>query len=433
MPNAKTYRILSLDGGGSWALIQVKCLRKLFAETFNNPDPTGHEVLAEFDLVSANSGGSLVAAAMAENLRLSEIEKIFDDAKLRNRVFSKLGFFERSLLTSVARIFKIGAKYATKRKHIALKEILPGIAQIDMMDIPAHIALNGVIKTQFLIIGYDYYRNRAELFRSDCDSMASTAVIERRIKNLPQQAESPTDCIVSLVDAIHASSTAPVNYFNEPATFLVNNKPKYYWDGGVTGNNNPVLVAVTEAICNRAQYQIEQVQVLSIGTGTVSQLQYDEEIPVKYDELKAKHESPGLIKDVQKMGTSILNDPPDTAAFVAYMILNPSMPAQPVDFIRMNPALRPVLINDSTGKYWDLPAGIDKDEYAKLNTMDMDAVADDEVALIKKLCNNWLNGEGVPNQSIRGNSSLNCLIGHADFEAAKTDFKNWFTKPTNLL
>ncbi|WP_175632228.1 patatin-like phospholipase family protein [Pedobacter ghigonis] len=433
MPNAKTYRILSLDGGGSWALIQVKCLRKLFAETFDNPDPTGHEVLAEFDLVSANSGGSLVAAAMAENLRLSEIEKIFDDAKLRNRVFSKLGFFERSLLSSVARIFKIGAKYATKRKHIALKEILPGIAQIDMMDIPVHIALNGAIKTQFLIIGYDYYRNRAELFRSDCDSMASTAVIEKRIKNISQQAESPADCIVSLVDAVHASSTAPVNYFNEPATFLVNNKPKYYWDGGVTGNNNPVLVAVTEAICNKTQYQIEQVQVLSIGTGTVSQLQYDEDIPVKYEELKAKHEAPGLIKDVQKMGTSILNDPPDTAAFVAYMILNPSMPGQPVDFIRMNPALRPVLIDDPSGRYWDLPAGIDKDEYAKLNAMDMDAVADDEVALIKKLCNNWLNGEGVPNQSIRSNSSLNCLIGHADFEAAKTDFKNWFTKPTNLL
>jgi predicted acylesterase/phospholipase RssA len=433
MPNAKTYRILSLDGGGSWALIQVKCLRKLFAETFNNPDPTGHEVLAEFDLVSANSGGSLVAAAMAENLRLSEIEKIFDDEKLRSKVFSRLSFFEKSLLASIARIFKIGAKYATRRKHVALKEILPGIAQIDMMNIPGHIALNGAIKTQFLIIAYDYYRNRAELFRSDCDSMAATSVIERKLKNLTSQAATSTDCMVSLVDAIHASSTAPVNYFNEPATFKVNNKPKYYWDGGVTGNNNPVLVAVTEAICNKAQYGIENIQVLSIGTGTVSQLQYDEEIPAKYDELKAKQEAPGLIKDIQKMGTSILNDPPDTAAFVAYMILNPDMPAKPVDFIRMNPALRPILVDDATGKHWDLPAGINKDEYVKLNTMDMDAVEDEEVSLIKKLCDNWLNGGGVPNQSIRSNTSLDCLIGHPDFDAAKADFKNWFTKPTNLL
>ncbi len=427
MANSKTYRILSLDGGGSWALIQVKCLRKLFSETFNNPDPTGHEVLSKFDLVAANSGGSLVAAAMAENLRLSEIEQIFGDEKLRSKVFSRLSFWEKSLLSSAARLFKIGAKYATKRKHQALKEILPKISQIDLMHIPKHVSIGDDVKTQFLIIGYDYYRNRAELFRTDCDSLASTSVIERKLKKLPAAVQSSSDCLVSLVDAIHASSTAPVNYFNEPATFKVNNKLKYYWDGGVTGNNNPVLAAVTEAICNREQYEIEHIQVLSIGTGTVSQLQFDEEIPVKHQELKAKHEEPGLIKDIQKIGTSILNDPPDTAAFVAYMILNSSMPARPVDFIRMNPVLRPMMINDANGKYWDLPPGINNEEYATLNSMDMDAVEDKEVSLIVKLCDNWLNNAGVPNQAIRNDGALNCLIGHADFNTAKADFRTWFT------
>ncbi|WP_165499810.1 patatin-like phospholipase family protein [Pedobacter frigidisoli] len=426
MPIPRNYKILSLDGGGSWAIIQVKCLRKLFAETFNNPDPTGHEVLREFDLVAANSGGSLVAAAMAENLRLSEIEKIFGDEKLRSRVFSRLSFFEKSLLSSVARIFMIGAKYATKRKHKALKEILPGISTIDLMHIPAHVAIGGEVKTQFLIIGYDYYRNRAEMFRTDCDSLASTSVIERKLRNLPAVAPAPSDCLVSLVDAIHASSTAPVNYFNEPAMFKVNNKLKYYWDGGVTGNNNPVLAAVTEAICNREQYQIEHIQVLSIGTGSVVQLQADEDIPAKYAELKAKHEEPGLIKDIQKMGTSILNDPPDTAAFIAYTILNSAMPAKPIDFIRMNPVLRPILINDTNGKHWDLPPGISKDEYVTLNETDMDAVEDREVLLIEKLCDNWLNNAGIPNQAIRSDASLNCLIGHADFDIAKADFKSWF-------
>ena len=426
MPNSKTYRILSLDGGGSWALIQVKCLRKLFAETFDNPDPTGHEVLSKFDLVAANSGGSLVAAALAENLRLSEIENIFGNEQVRSKVFSRLSFWEKSLLSSIARLFKIGAKYATTRKHKALKEILPKIAEIDLMNIPQHIAVEGNVKTQFLIIGYDYYRNRAELFRTDCDSLASTSAIERKLKKLQVVAQSPSDCLVTLVDAVHASSTAPVNYFNEPATFKVNNKQKFYWDGGVTGNNNPVLAAVTEAICNREQYQIEDIQVLSIGTGSVSQLQYDEEIAVKYNELKAKHEAPGLIQDIQKMGTSILNDPPDTAAFVAYMILNSSMPAKPVDFIRMNPVLRPILINDANGKHWDLPAGINRDEYVALNAIDMDAVEDKEVSLIIKLCENWLNNAGVPNQAIRSDSTLNCLIGHADFNSAKGDFKSWF-------
>ncbi|MCX2575572.1 patatin-like phospholipase family protein [Pedobacter sandarakinus] len=427
MPSSKTYRILSLDGGGSWAIMQVKCLRKLFAETFNLPDPTGHEVLSHFDLVAANSGGSLVAAAMAENLRLSEIERIFEDEKLRSKVFSKLGFWEKSILASAARIFKIGAKYATKRKHKALKEILPGIAIIDLMDVPAHVAVAGKIKTQFLIIGYDYYRNRAEMFRTDCDSLASTSVIERKLANLPQQAATQSDCLVSLVDAIHASSTAPVNYFNEPAMFKVNNKMKYYWDGGVTGNNNPVLTAITEMLCNKDQYQIDEVQVLSIGTGTVSQLQHDEPIPVQYPELRAKYEEPGLIKDIQKMGTSILNDPPDTAAFIAYMILNPTMTAKPKNFIRMNPVLRPILIKDGHAKRWDLPAGISKEEFVALNALDMDAVEDREVALIKKMCANWLNNSGIPNQAIRSDASMNCLIGHADFNTAKADFKTWFS------
>lgn len=427
MPTSKIYRILSLDGGGSWAIIQVKCLRKLFAETFNNPDPTGHEVLAEFDLVAANSGGSLVAAAMAENLRLSEIEKIFDDENLRNRIFSKLNFFEKSLLSSVARIFKIGAKYATKRKHKALKEILPGIAAIDLINIPNHIAVVGKTKTHMLVIAYDYYRNRAEMFRTDFNSLAATSSIERKLKNLRSAAQSPSDGLVSLVDAIHASSTAPVNYFNEPAMFSVNNKLKYYWDGGVTGNNNPVLAAVTEVICNREQYQIDSIQVLSIGTAKVVQLQADEEIPVQYAELKAKREVPGLIRDIQKMSTSILNDPPDTAAFIAYMILHPSMPAKPIDFIRMNPVLRPILVDNGDFKHWDLPVGITKDDYVALNAMDMDAVEDREVTLIKKLCDNWLNNAGVPNQAIRNDANLNCLIGHADFNTAKADFKNWFT------
>ncbi|MFW0717034.1 patatin-like phospholipase family protein [Pedobacter sp. N23S346] len=431
MPNHKPYRILALDGGGTWALTQVKCLRKLFAETFNNPDPTGHEVLSYFNLVAANSGGSLVAAALAENLRLSEIEKIFDDEKIRSKVFSKLGFWEKSLLSSIARIFKIGAKYTTKRKHTALKEIMPGIATIDLVNVPSHVAVKGDVKTHFLIIGYDYYRNRAEMFRTDINSQASTASIIHKLNGLTDKLADAGGRI-TLVDAIHASSTAPVNYFNEPAMFKVNNKMKYYWDGGVTGNNNPVLAAITEVLCNWDQYDIGEVQVLSLGTGSVSQLQYDEDSPVKYSELKASYEEPGLIKDIQKMSTSILNDPPDTAAFVAYMILNSSMPAKPTNFIRMNPVMRPILVNDPNGKHWDLPSGISKEEYTALNAMDMDAVEDEELSLIKKMCDNWLNNEGVPNQSIRSDSAMNCLIGHPDFNSAIADFKSWFTPSSNL-
>jgi hypothetical protein len=39
------YRILSLDGGGAWALIEVRALIDLYDE-----NTTRHQVLADFDL-----------------------------------------------------------------------------------------------------------------------------------------------------------------------------------------------------------------------------------------------------------------------------------------------------------------------------------------------------------------------------------------------
>ena len=50
------FRILSLDGGGSWALIQVRALQAIYGD----PDKKGHEILSDFDMVAANSGGSIM-------------------------------------------------------------------------------------------------------------------------------------------------------------------------------------------------------------------------------------------------------------------------------------------------------------------------------------------------------------------------------------
>ena len=60
-----TFKSLSLDGGGAWALIEVRTLMKLYGD-----DATGHDVLKNFDLVAANSGGSLVLAGLVEGLSL---------------------------------------------------------------------------------------------------------------------------------------------------------------------------------------------------------------------------------------------------------------------------------------------------------------------------------------------------------------------------
>ena len=54
-----TFRILSLDGGGPWALLQAMALARLY------PGLDGHAILGRFDLAIANSGGSITLAGLA--------------------------------------------------------------------------------------------------------------------------------------------------------------------------------------------------------------------------------------------------------------------------------------------------------------------------------------------------------------------------------
>src|SRR5947209_4112016 len=84
------YRILSLDGGGTWELIQVKALIRIYGD-----NTTGHTVLRDFDLVAANSGGSIVAAALACNLPLSQILGEFKDESWRQKIFVPLPWYEK--------------------------------------------------------------------------------------------------------------------------------------------------------------------------------------------------------------------------------------------------------------------------------------------------------------------------------------------------
>ena len=86
-----TYRILSLDGGGIWALIQVKALMALPGYDENT---SGHTVLNDFDLVAANSGGSIVLGALIENLTLRQILALFESESQRKKIFSLAGLMD---------------------------------------------------------------------------------------------------------------------------------------------------------------------------------------------------------------------------------------------------------------------------------------------------------------------------------------------------
>ena len=250
------YRILSLDGGGSWALIQVRCLQALFG-----PEARGHCILRQFDLVAANSGGSIVLAGLVADLPLSVILTVFETEANRRAIFSPTGSrFWRAVHrlghTFSLSFLQVGPHYATERKLTALQAVLQGlekprpdgkgIATVCLEDVPAYVGGTAAHGPHFLIPTFDYNRQRSSFFRSDKASLGNTAVLQQALGGTAGHPHKG----ITLLEAVHACSTAPVNFLDRPACVKIHGQENHLWDGGVAGYNNPVLAAVTEALSN---------------------------------------------------------------------------------------------------------------------------------------------------------------------------------------
>ena len=434
-----SYKILSLDGGGSWALIQACVLKDIYG------DINGHALLKQFDLVISNSGGSLVLACLCNDMKISEIISVFEDEQLRKQVFSKLTFVEelnpRDMMAILRKFIGIGPKYSTERK-------LKGI--IDVLTTKDHLFKEGVVKQpiiqtpmnelpviigkpdlQLVIVGFDYVHERVSFFRSNM--LSNTDKFSAKYFAMP------------LSHAIHASSNAPVNYFDEAAVtkpFIRKPKPgfndtiymmtSWYWDGAVSGFNNPVLAGLIEAMTNGTP--AKDCCILSLGTGTGGKVLLSDKITSndpedvqicqvnKNNKLVDTGTSFDFVMDIKKMSTSILDDPPDSATFIAYSIMDPSL-SNNANLIRINPCYNPVM--NKTTHVYEVPQAYmtDKDPEKKLlNLMQlgMDAVENQEVELITDLCNKFVTGNKIciANQFIRGDSST-CYLGQPTYAEAK--------------
>lgn len=396
------YRVLSLDGGGSWALIEVRALLALYG------DISGHDVLARFDLVVSNSGGSIVAGALAGGWKLSEILGLFSDAARRTQIFVGLPWYDR-----VGRVMGLGPKYSTNGKIGGLRAVLGSaptpVADVPLAQVPARIGLPGI---QFLIAGFDYDQQRARFFRSNPTSPAGTF--------------SPPDTATTLALAVHASSNAPVNYFDEPAKF----SGRQFWDGAISGYNNPVLAGVLELLAGGVAR--DAIDVLSLGTANVA-LPSAGSGPAADSALMQGPRTaclPRVKDDIMALATSIVDDPPDVASFHAHLALTQRLPAdaaQPMTdgpIVRLNPLVRPVRDAQGTWVAPQLnPGGAPPADLADLKALinlDMDATADSDVALIQKLADAWL-ADRVPNQPVRWrrDEDIGCEIGHDRFGAAR--------------
>ncbi|MBE2260274.1 MAG: patatin-like phospholipase family protein [Rhodobacteraceae bacterium] len=419
----KPFRILSLDGGGTFALIQAKVLDDLF------PGEDGHQVLSHFDLVSACSGGSIVAAALIEGYAPREIFGLFDNIGNRHSLFGRLPWYQGllQLLTGViSPSSPVGQRFSTAGKLAFLHRILPTMGTTSLQKL--HGILNDSIASlrarrdevhrpmSFLFVTYDFDRDRARMMRSNVASPAAS---------FPHREQHAT-----LAEAAHASSTAPINWFDKPAEF----DGCRFWDGAMTGYNNPVLAGVVEAIAQGVPRH--DIGVLSLGTSTVFLPESGTAgIP---DTLCRPRARTGFLPELVKVGKTIIADPPDAHTFIAHLMLDGGLPADvsccpytDTAIVRMNPVIQPV-IDRATGK-WSVPAGWSVEDFRRIAEMDIAASRHDDVDLIKRLCDGWLR-DGWHNQPVRGcgiwaspasqspsvDTDRLCEIGHRWYSDAKS-------------
>jgi uncharacterized protein len=293
-------------------------------------------------------------------------------------------------------------KYSAKNKLPALHKILHSTGDVPLSEVATLIPRHGSKDIHLLITAFDYDMNRAVFFRSSKVSR-------------PHWGEGEASD-VTLAEAIHASSNAPVSYFDEPAQFP--KRPGRYWDGAIAGCNNPVLAAVTEAI-GKGQ-DPTKVTVLSIGTAMVRLLRPQPgQRPSPFFQPILE---PRIAPDIRKVATAIIDDPPDVATFLAHIMSGSDKGTKrPADsrIVRMNPLISPV----KKGKTWSAPGSMTPGEFGYLAKLDLDAVQRRQVDAISKYADLWLD-DVAPNQPIRmKGKTIEPEVGKGRFSEAVAAWK----------
>jgi len=388
------YKILSLDGGGSWSILQLLMLKE------KHGNISGHELLKHYDLVIANSGGSIVLAALCENLKLSEAQNLFDNGVFLKQVFSKTKWRERFFPTDYLGLFgSIGPKYSTKRKKEAFENTFSEVNKRQMAELPEWI---GKPELKIMVATYDALNNRAKFFKSF------------------HKGDGPFDS-VKLTQAINGSSNAPIQYFDFPTRFKTQETDVFYelWDGALGGFNNPIAAGICEAL--KLGVPAKEIHVISLGTARKVMSMEDKNIFWKVKQValgfKGKKLRLGKLKaqlsffkmTVINQAKTIIYEPPDWANYVSMMLLlQNDLTDVEKRIVRISPFIHLTEGNNS---------GIMEDLYK----MDMDLTEDQEIQKLYKCYALFKSGK-IHNQpldyKISRNNELIFKRGHRSFNEA---------------
>jgi hypothetical protein len=388
----RKFRVLSLDGGGCWSLIQVKALIDIFGA-----DRRGHEILSQFDVVAANSGGSIVLGCLLEDMTLTDVLALFYSPTWRTGMFSPTDsnvYWALSWLTGTTPKYSADHKLSEIRKALvktgglSLPEAVRSIPSYSSAD-PIHV----------LIVTFDYDGHCAKFFRS--------ARIDKAHWGVGRAADG------TLSEIIHASSNAPVSYFDGPACFA--DLSQRYWDGAISGCNNPVLAATAEALGLKG-LDVSTIAALSIGTGSVV---FPKARPgTSPSPFEQRPSATGFLNDLRKLASSILDDPPEIASFLAHLLTGGGLgiagPDADSRIVRLSPMISPV----DHGSGWCCPGNLTFADFQYLMNIPLDALQQSQIDAIANYADLWLAGH-APNQPIRKNSfTLQPELGHIVYSRA---------------
>lgn len=255
----KTFKILSLDGGGMRGVISARILKDI-EETISNK--YGQKLHEYFDLVAGTSTGSILAAGIACKITAEELINFYE--KEGKNIFIK-SIRDQRKWRELSKLFGRGVLYPHEFPDNSGEEGLANVLKRKLIHKDLHKcpSLSEIKDIQLLILSYDvFYRNTTWFTNNDSRAWY--------IKNN-----------IPLWKICTASASAPT--FFPPYQLEHPEKGCLpHIDGGVSANN-PVLAAIAHAISmeddegKQTKTKIYDIAVLSIGTGiTTRAYTYDE-------------------------------------------------------------------------------------------------------------------------------------------------------------
>lgn len=241
----KTFRVLSLDGGGVRGIYTASLLQQLAVRVgrFTGSSAVSRVDLgAKFDLIVGTSTGSIVGAALAAGVPLEDVVNLY---RTRSRqIFHSPQPVQRGGLLDKFRVGLWALRHG------------PGAANQ-----PAALAeaLHSVLGEETL---EELYRRRGIAF---CAPTVDATTNRAWVFKTPHLQRLTRDNAYRLVDVCLASAAAPI-YFPVHGVKDPDGGGQTHWfvDGGLWANN-PVLVGLVEAL--EIAPADAHIQVLSVGTG----------------------------------------------------------------------------------------------------------------------------------------------------------------------